>query len=822
MSGRATSDTRDEVGTRAPEDVRTRPPGTHVPGGVGESTRRPDGVPKVQGRFAFGSDLWDERMLIGATLRSPHPYARIRSVDVSGALALPGVHAALTIEDVPGAKTYGLELADQPVLAMDVARYAGEPVAVVAAESPELARRALDRIEVDYEALEPVTDMEVALAPDAPRLHPQGNVLRHLRIEHGDPEAEAPVWVEGYYETSWQDQAPLGPEGGLAYPAEDGGVDLYVSTQWLHVDRHQIAPCLRLPEEKVRIHLAGVGGAFGSREDLHVQIHASLLALRTGRPVKMVYGREESFLGHVHRHPSRVWIRHGATRDGRLVVVRARVMIDGGAYASSTAVVIGNATTFAAGPYDVPNALLEGTAVYTNNPPCGAMRGFGAPQVCFAYEAQMDELAAELGMDPVELRRRNALAHGSVLPTGQVLKGSAPVREVIDACAAIPPPPEPEPDAVRDPITFPGGAGNVSRGEGLQRGVGFALGYKNIAYSWGFDDYHQARVTLVLGADGPVAEVHTAAAEVGQGLGAVLTQVARTELGIGEVVLRTADTDLDSAGSTSASRQTLMAGGAVQLACRAVLEELGRRARLRAGPGEAAVATIRDGLVLLDGEPAGEIEGCLEEPIVATRTYRHPPTTGMDERGQGDVHVMFAFGAQRAVVEVDEELGLVRVVHLASAVDVGHAVNPRMVEGQSEGGSAMGLGLAVMEEMQVANGVIRNPSFTDYLLPTILDVPPIETAIVEEPEPGVPYGVKGVGETATIVATAAIVAAIRDATGRKLTRAPVRPDDILGLAPPPATRGWPPVPEGAGSEPVPSSEGMPRGRRTAVEEGGEK
>ena len=325
-------------------------------------------------------------------------------------------------------------------------------------------------------------------------------------------------------------------------PADDGGIDLYVTTQWLHVDRLQIAPCLGLPEEKVRIHLAGVGGAFGSREDLHVQIHACMLALRTGRPVKMTYGREESFSGHVHRHPSRVWIRHGATRTGELVCVRARVLIDGGAYSSSSPAVIGNATTFAAGPYEVPNALLEGTAVYTNNPPCGAMRGFGAPQVTFAFEAQMDKLADVLGIDPLELRRRNALRTGSVMPTGQVLHGSAPVREVIDACASIPMPPPIDPTD-RDPVTLPGGAGNVGHGEGLRRGVGIALGFKNIGYSEGFDDFHQARVSLSRGPDGPVAEVRTAAVEVGQGLGAVMTQVVRSELGIEHVVLHTADTD---------------------------------------------------------------------------------------------------------------------------------------------------------------------------------------------------------------------------------------------------------------------------------------
>jgi xanthine dehydrogenase D subunit len=774
--------------------------GERLRGGVGESVRRVDGVPKVTGEFAYGGDLWHDDMLFGHTLRSPHPRARIRSIDVSRALVGPGVHAVLLADDVPGRRTYGLEFADQPVLAWDEVLYAGQPVAVVAAETPELARRAVGRIAVDYEVLPPVTDMEEALSPDAPKLREWGNVLRHVRIVHGDPDAEADVWVEGYYETGMQDQAALGLEAGLAVPAEDGGVDLFVSTQWLHVDRKQIAPCLGLPEEKVRLSLAGVGGAFGSREDLHMQVHACMLALHTGRPVRITYDRAESFLAHVHRHPSRIWMRTGASRDGRLVNVRARVVVDGGAFASSSTAVIGNASTFAAGPYEVPNALIDGTAVYTNNPPCGAMRGFGAPQVCFAHEAQMDKLAEALSIDPIELRLLNAVGTGSVLPTGQVIKGSAPVRELIQRARDIPMP-QSERVEIREPVTYPGGAGNVSRGESLRRGVGFAVGYKNVAYSEGFDDFHEARVTLSAGPEGPMAEIHSAGVECGQGLSTVMVQAARTELGIDDVRLHLADTDVDSAGSTSASRQTLMGSGAVQLAARAVREELFGRVRESGHQGELS---IEDGVIRSDGAAVGEVGDFLEEPIVATRVFRHRTTTAMDHRGQGDVHVMFAFCAQRAVVEVDEELGLVRVVQVASAMDPGRSINPQGVEGQSEGGTAMGLGLAVLEEIQVADGIIRNASFTDYLIPTILDMPPVVTEIVEAPEPDVPYGVKGAGENATIVATAAIVSALRDATGRVLNRIPVRPDDLAGLVPPVTSGGPPPPPDVPGPEPMPT------------------
>ena len=782
-------------------------------GGVGESARRIDGVPKVKGQFLYGSDLWAEDMLWGFTVRSPHPHARIDSIDISQALSSPGVHAVLLASDVPGKKTFGLEFADQPVLAWDRVRYAGEAVAIVAARDLELARRAADKIKVNYEVLPAVTDMEQALLPDAPKVHDFGNVLRHIHIVHGNQDAKADVWVEGYYETGMQDQAMLGPESGMAVPADDGGVDLYVSTQWLHVDQEQVVPCLGLPKEKVRLHLAGVGGAFGAREDVSMHIHACMLALRTGRPVKMSYSREESFFGHVHRHPSRIWMRHGAARDGKLVNIYARLIIDGGAYASSSTAVIVNASTFATGPYEVPNALIGGTAVYTNNPPSGAMRGFGAVQACFAYEAQMDKLAKALRMDPVHLRLKNAVSTGSVLPTGQVIRGSAPVREVISRCESIPLPQQPT--ERHDPLSFPGGAGNVSRGERLKRGVGFAVGYKNIAYSGGFDDSAEARVKLFRGPGGPTAEVHSAAAEVGQGVHTILAQIARSELGIENVVLHPSNTKVGSAGSTSASRQTMMSGGAVQLACAAVRDELFERVRRRIRIGGRPIQgelRLENGQVLAGSRSLGAIEAFVDEPIEQTRVYHHRRTQPLDKNGQGDVHVTFAFAAQRAVVEVDEELGLVRVVQIAAAQDVGKAINPQSVYGQIEGGTAQGLGLALMEEVQLKDGRIRNASFTDYLIPTILDMPPVISELVEEPEPGVPFGAKGVGEPSTVVSTAAIVAALRDATGRELNRVPVRPDDLIGLNPPVTSAGPPPSPHVSGPEPIPKRFGLAAGQ----------
>lgn len=788
---------------------------------VGRSVPRVDGPPKATGEFEYASDLHAPGMLWGATVRSPHAHARIESIDLSPALAMSGVHAALTAADVPGARAYGLEFADQPVLASDVVRYEGEAIAIVAAETQELARTAAEAIRVDYRPLPALTDMEEALKPDAIKVHDFGNVLRHVHIEHGDgARASADVWVEGYYETAMQDGAPLGPEGALAFPPDaDGVIHVHVNTQWLHVDRQQIASCLGLPEEEVRITLAGMGGAFGSREDLHLQLHACLLAMATGRPVKMSYGREESFRGHKHRHPSRIWARTGATRDGKLVSVVVRLLLDGGAYASSSPAVLANAATFAAGPYEVPNAVIDATVVYTNNPPAGAMRGFGAPQVCFAYEGQMDRLARALGMHPLEVRRRNVLRTGSVLPTGQLLHSSAPLDDIIDRLEAMPQH-SAEQRAHRAPVHYPGGAGNVSRGEHLRRGVGYALGYKNVMYSEGFDDSAEAWIKLGALDGRPVAEIRTAAVDCGQGLTTTLTQVARTELGIDDVGFLGADTSaVGSAGSTSASRQTVMAGGAVQMACRAAMEGVRERLAEWYGAGRIGVAVHFEGdSVLLDGESIAPVSEVLAEPIERTVVYHHRPTTGFDERGQGDFHASFVFGGERAVVEVDPDLGLVRVVEVAAVQDTGKAVNPASVEGQVEGGTAMGLGLALMEELKLKDGRMLNPSFTDYVVPTTLDVPSVATELIEVPEPGTPYGVKGVGESATIVATAAIVAAIRDATGRELNRAPVRPDDITGQRAPARSQRWAPNPEVPWQTPIPELAGLGVGQQRLMGE----
>ncbi|CAG7653785.1 xanthine dehydrogenase family protein molybdopterin-binding subunit [Actinacidiphila bryophytorum] len=775
-------------------------------GGIGESTLRPDGTLKVTGEFAYSSDLWHEDMLWGYTLRSTVAHAAIVSIDTSEALATSGVYAVLTYDDLPTeVKHYGLEIRDTPVLAHGKVRHHGEPVALVAADHPETARRAAAKIRVEYDALPVITDEASATAPDAVLVHegrddhhighvPHPNIVHRQPIVRGDADRaaeRADVVVSGEYVFGMQDQAFLGPESGLAVPAEDGGVDLYVATQWLHSDLRQIAPVLGLPERKVRMTLSGVGGAFGGREDLSMQIHGCLLALRTGKPVKIVYNRFESFFGHVHRHPARLWYEHGATRNGKLTHVRCRIVLDGGAYASASPAVVGNAASLSIGPYVVEDVDIEALALYTNNPPCGAMRGFGAVQACFAYEAQMDKVAAELGMDPVEFRQVNAMEQGTVMPTGQTVDSPAPVAELLRRVKSRPLPPERQWETTEgaDVRALPGGLSNTTHGEGVVRGVGYAVGIKNVGFSEGFDDYSTARVRMQVINGEPVATVHTAMAEVGQGGVTVHAQIARSELGVTQVTIQPADTQVGSAGSTSASRQTYMTGGAVKNTCEAVREKVLDLGRRRFGSYHPAWATaellLEGGKVVTDGgEALADIADVLEDDVVDLELeFRHRPTQAFDLRtGQGNGHVQYSFAAHRAVVEVDTELGLVKVVELACAQDVGKALNPLSVVGQIQGGTTQGLGVAVMEEIVVdpKTALVRNPSFTDYLIPTILDTPTIPVDVLELADEHAPYGLRGIGEAPTLSSTPAVLAAIRQATGLELNRTPVRPEHLTG------------------------------------------
>ncbi len=730
---------------------------TPLASGIGESPIRPDSLPKLKGDFQYVQDLSMEGMLWGATVRSPHPHARIVSVDIAPALAIGGVHAVLTADDVPGRATFGLEHPDQPVLASGSVNYWGEPVAVVAAEDADTARRAAAAVVVEYQVLEPLVDPE--------RADRQNSVFRRTRIRRGDQDVSGSVVIEGFYEVGTQDQAPLGTEAGLAIPDGFGGLDLYATSQFVHADQEQVAASLGLRPEQVRSHPGGIGGAFGAREDVNLHIHVAMLALHTRQPVKMVYHRAESFAGHVHRHPARMWYRHQADETGRLIRVEAKVMIDGGAYMSTTGAVLANACYFAVGPYHCDSVSVDGVGAKTNNPPCGAMRGFGAVQVCFAHEAQMDRLAEALGIDPLDIRRRNALSQGDPMPTtGQIIDTPLPVTDVIDSLKAMPLLVAEPGDDAHD---LPGGSGRTTEAHHVRRGIGYALGMKNLGFSEGFDDFAQARVRLT--PDG--ATVETAAIEVGQGLVNVLAQIARTALGISRARVEHVDTSrIASAGSTSASRQTQLSGGATFEAA----------TNLRRKILEHYSADHLDDLGVWG---AGELVASLDEISSAgweeTVTFRHPPTFAPDEDGQGKVHADFAIAGHRAVVDVDMGLGLVKVLRVDTAQDVGRALNPQAVRGQIEGGILQGVGLAIMEELVIDQGQIRNPNFTDYLLPTILDAPDVEALLIEKQGSWGPFGAKGVGEPPTISSTASVAAAIRMASGRPLNRVPIRPQDIV-------------------------------------------
>lgn len=741
---------------------------------LGASALRPDGAAKVSGKFEFSSDLHAEHMLWGATLRSPHPFARIISIDLSAAYKIDGVEAIITAQDVPGKKTYGLISSDQPVFASEIVRYVGEPVAAVAADHPETCRRALAAIKVNYEVLSPITDAELAMLPSTNQIHPDGNLIRHQRIITGDQNLQGEIIVEGTYEMGMQDQAFLGLEAALAIPDSGGaGVEMFVATQWLHEDQKQIAACLDLPLEKIRITLGGVGGAFGAREDISLQVHCALLALRTSRPIKMQYGREESFYGHVHRHPAKIWIRHHATRAGVIQRIESRMVFDGGAYASTSSAVLINGVTHIQGPYKCLNATVDGYAVRTNNPPCGAMRGFGVVQACYAHESQMDKLAVACGLSPVEIRLINAMVTGDKLITGQVVESVAPVERCIRETDAIEMPAPLSRNA--NALEIVGGSGLTSLPHNIVRGIGWGVSIKNLMYSETFDDFATARCQLQNG----IVNLKFATVEVGQGFVVLAPQIARSVLGVDEVIIDPVDTRIGSAGSTSASRQTWMSGGAVDGACRLVrqrlFEHVGKKHNI--DPLRLVIEDT-DVVDMLGDFRISVIEASTGVLIEETFEHHHRPTEDLDENGQGNCHVAFAFVAHRAVVDVDVELGLVKVIQIATAQDVGRVLNPIAALGQIEGGIAQGLGLAVMEEIVLDNGKMRNPSFTDYLLPTALDAPQVIAVMIEEPEPQAPLGAKGIGEPPCISVTPAIAAAIRNATGRDLPRVPIRPQDI--------------------------------------------
>jgi len=734
---------------------------------IGQSAVRVDARAKVTGEAKYPGDFVMEGMLHAKILFAGRPHARILNVVTAEAEAVPGVVAIFTARDVP-VNEYGLQTLDQPVLCgpgssrpgADVARFVGDQVALVVAATERAAARARDLIRVEYEDLPVVTDPFEALEPGAPQLHPhrqpspihpelsrEGNLICHHQIRKGDVETawdEADVIVESEYHTPAQEHAYLQPEAGLSYVDDEGRVTVVAAGQWTVEDQRAIAHALDIPPEQVRVIYPAIGGAFGGREDMSVQIVLALAAWKLKRPVKIVWSREESIIGHCKRHPMWFRCKLGATREGKLVAAAVRVVADGGAYCYTTNKVLGNCAITCTGPYEIPNIEVDVDGVYTNNLPSGAFRGFGAPQGIFAAETQMNKLAQALEMDPVELRLKNLLREDSLTSMGTPLPGGVSLVEVTKQCAC----------AAGWQLTADGWQKPSVRHSpfAVRHGIGLAVAFKNIGFSFGYQENCWARIELRGKAEIEEAVVYIGSAEVGQGAHTVIRQMAAEALGtpLERVHLVASDTATSpgSSGSVSASRMTFMAGNAVR--------------------GAAAQALER-----------WQDE---ERPAIAEHTYLAPQTTPFDpETGYGVPNLAYGYVAQAVEVEVDTETGELRILRAVCADDVGKAINPQQVEGQIEGGVVQAVGWATCENFITEGGYVLTPRLSTYLIPTISDIPEqVESILVEHPDPRGPWGARGMGEMPFIPLAPALVAAIHDATGGVwFDEFPLTPERVL-------------------------------------------
>lgn len=730
---------------------------------VGQSVQRVDAVGKVTGETLYPGDYNLPNQCYMKILFANRPHAIIHRIDTQVAEAVSGVIAIFTAKDVP-VNEYGLGTADQPVLCgpgssklyTDRVRFIGDQVAIILAESEEIAAQARDLIEVDYEDLPIVTDAIAAMQPEATLLHPDrgSNVFTRYRIRKGEIDAgftKADVVVEGTYRTPAQEHAYLQPEAGISYIDEEGRITVVVAGQWAHEDQEQIAHSLGLPLDRIRVIYPAIGGAFGGREDMSVQIVLALAVMRLhergiDRPVKIIWSREESIIGHHKRHPYYLHTRWGATRDGKLVAAEVEIVADGGAYIYTSPKVLGNATLMCTGPYSIPNVKVDSYAVYTNNLPNGAFRGFGGPQGAFAAEQQMDKLAEALGMDPVELRMRNLLGEGDLLSVGTPLPRGVSISKVMEKCA----------EAAGWKVGeqgwyYPGKlSGTVSEQPALRRGIGIACAFKNVGFSFGAPEQSWATVELQGDSDIEQAIVYHAGADCGQGAHTIFAQVAAEALGlpVEKVKLVVSDTATSkTSGSTSASRMTFMAGNSIK---GAAIEALGKwRSE--------------------------------ERPAIATCQYRPPRTTPLDpETGKSEPNFAYGYVAEAVEVEVDTETGEVRLLRVICADDVGCAINPQQVQGQIEGAVVQAAGYALMENFVQKNGQVLTRGLSTYLIPTVLDIPDhIESVVLEYPDPIGPYGARGMGEMPFLPLVPAITAAVRNATGIWFDEFPLTPERVL-------------------------------------------
>ncbi len=730
---------------------------------IGASVGRIDAAGKVTGNAQYPGDFNMPNQAYMKVLFSNRVHAIVRNVEISTAEALKGVIAIYTSKDVP-VNEYGLIFPDQPVLCgpgsnkpyADHIRCLGDQIAIIVAEDEETAAKARDLIVVEYEDLPVITDPLRAMEPDATWLHPDrgSNVFCNYRIRKGNVEEafqKADVIVEGEYRTPAQEHAYLQPEAGISYYDEEGRVTVIVAGQWTHEDQEQIAHALNLPAEKVRVIYPAIGGAFGGREDMSVQIILALASFRLhqkgiDRPIKIVWSREESIVGHHKRHPYYIKARWGATKEGKVVAAEVKLVGDGGAYMYTSTKVLGNATLMCTGPYVIPNVKVDSYAVYTNHLPTGAFRGFGGPQGAFEAEMQMDKLAEKLGIDPVEMRMRNILHEGDLLSVGTPLPKGVTMPEVTEKCAA-------KAGWLKnnDGWIYPKGLTSELPGQPhLRRGVGFACAYKNVGFSFGAPEVSTATIELHGKSEIEKVVLHHAGADVGQGAHTVFAQMTASALNVPleKVTLIVSDTAYtESSGSASASRMTFMAGNSIYGAAKAAL-------------------------LKWENE---------ERPAIATYHYRPPKTTPFDpETGKSEPNFAYGYVAEAVEVEVDIETGQIKLLNVVCTNDVGQAINPQQVTGQIEGAVVQAAGYAILENFLQNDGNVQTRGLSTYLIPTILDIPDkVDSVVLEYPDPIGPWGARGMAEMPLLPLTPAVVAAVHSATGVWINEFPLTPERVL-------------------------------------------
>ncbi len=744
---------------------------------VGVSAPDKEAEEKVQGSLTFAADMYPENMLNGKVLWAAYPHAEILAIDTAKARAMPGVVRVVTAADVPGRKTFGMYIPDQPVLCNSRVRYLGDAVAVAFAETLEQAQAAVDAIKVDYQPLEVVDSPERAMEPDAPKLYEKGNVCRHMERIVGDPDQgfrEADAIVEGEFSMPFVEHAYMEPETGIASLTPDGRVVVHCPTQMPFETRAQVAASLAVPEDRIRVTVTPLGGGFGGKGEVTTQIWVALGALLTGRPCKITLTRHESLRISSKRHAFRTHFKVGARKDGLLTAVEAKMVADGGPYSGLSPVVLNQACIFSCGPYVVPNARIQGTTMFTNNASGGAFRGFGINQAAFSLESCLDMLAEKLGMDTFDLRIKNALEVGDSTVSGEILQGSVPMKQVLlEAKAAL---------AKLPPVQ-----------SGKKIGIGVAAGFKNVGVGNGLSDSSGAIIELTKEGD---ILLRVSSVDMGQGNRTTMAQIAAEIIGVGyeRIKLITGDTDLvHKAKGGSGERQTFCGGNAVLGAAQQFRDQLLAYVAKQYGTDPAQLAVQNDRVLegertLVGLEQLGRFTAGEGKVIKADYEYISPPTYPFSELkdranlkpGEYRNYLSYAYTAQVAVVEVDEPTGQVKVLKIIASHDVGRSLNPSKIEGQLEGSCLMGLGYALSEEYRVEKGQHLTKNLGLCRIPSIKDVPDtIECVIIEDPDPNGPLGAKGISEVATVPITPAIINAIYNAVGVRIKDLPATKDKVL-------------------------------------------